>query len=99
MRTLQTEEYPWLLNEPIYGKQAEESQRSVGRTDFDIGVDQTGKTYMTMIDDYEIYAETCSMYRDFETTYSDITLKAGRPYKVNIGYKVYLHYDHNTPDK
>ena len=49
---------------------------------------------MTMIDDYEIYAETCSMYRDFETTYSDITLKSGRPYKANIGYKVYGYYEH-----
>ena len=47
---------------------------------------------MTMIDDYEVYKETCSMYRDFETTYSDIPLKAGRPFKLNIGYKVYDNY-------
>lgn len=52
---------------------------------------------MTMIDDYEVYSETCSMYRDFETTYSEIPMKAGRPFKLNIGYKVYAHHEDKTP--
>ena len=86
------------MNAPIYGKQAKEEDRSVGKTSFDIGVELTGKTYMTQIDDYQVYAETCSMYRDFETTYSDIALKAGRPYKLNIGYKVYANYEHLSPE-
>ena len=51
-----------------------------------------------MIEDFEVYAETCSMYRDFETTYSDITLKAGAPYFLNIGYKVYANYLDKTPE-
>lgn len=54
---------------------------------------------MTMIEDYGIYEETCSMYRDFETTYSEISLKAGAPYKLNIGYKVYNNYLDKQPDK
>ena len=47
MRQDQTEEYPWLVNAPIYGKQAKEEDRSIGKTSFDIGVELTGKTYMT----------------------------------------------------
>ena len=52
---------------------------------------------MTIIDDYETYSETCSMYRDFETTYSDIPMKSGSPFKINIGYKVYAHHEDTLP--
>ena len=35
------------------------------------------------------YSENCNMYRDFETTYSDVPLKHEAKLKLNFGYKVY----------
>lgn len=36
------------------------------------------------------FKETCTIWRDFVTTYSDIPIKAGEPIKLILGYKVYL---------
>lgn len=47
------------------------------------------KTSIKRDDKEEIFTETCSITRDFLTTYSNIPLKAKEKFEVNVGYKVY----------
>ena len=58
---------------------------------------QPAKTYFKTDDLNEIYYENCNMYRDFATTYSNIRLKSQGYYRLNMGFKVYSHWEAVSP--
>jgi len=55
------------------------------------------KTIITRDIDNEVYSETCNINRDFETTYSNIPLKAKEKYELNVGYKIFQSPTYTFP--
>ena len=53
---------------------------------------QPGKTNLTIDEVQGTYSETCNMYRDFTTTYSDVPLRNNVILKLDAGFKVYDTY-------
>ena len=45
----------------------------------------------------DVYTETCNIWRDFSTTYSNIPLKASEIYELNAGYKIYQSPTYTFP--
>ena len=54
------------------------------------------KTYLTQDSINDIYAYNCNMWREFDTTYSNIPLKTRGVYKFNAGFKIYDDYIYAT---
>ena len=56
---------------------------------------QPGKTKLTIDKKKGVYSETCNMYRDFQTIYSDVPLQNNLNLKLEAGFKVFDTFESN----